>query len=110
MTSNLDVTVAVDIGSGTITVTPTGELTVSNVRGLLPVARRAASLAPEYRLIVDLGELAAADPQAVQLLTTAGPREARVLGPGLHDIEQNNPRRLPLPRTRRATTPHGSAA
>ena len=29
---------AVDMGSGTITITPAGELTLRNVRGLLPVA------------------------------------------------------------------------
>lgn len=110
MTSNLDVTVALDLGSGTITVTPTGALTVSNVRGLLPVARRAASLAPDFSLIVDLGELAAADPQAVQLLTTAGPQGTRFLRSGIQDTVGKKSGRRQLPRTRNATALQGAAA
>lgn len=51
MTSKLDVTVAVVMGSGTFTITPAGELTLRKVPGLLPVARRAASLAPGRDLL-----------------------------------------------------------
>ena len=104
MTRKLAVTVAMDMGSGTITITPTGQLTLGNVPGLLPVARRAASLAPDFSLIVDLRALSAADPQAVQLLMSDGPRGARFLGPG-HDTPNKTTRRRPLPGTRRATVP-----
>lgn len=110
MTSNLDVTVALDLGTGTITVTPTGELTVSNVRGLLPVARRASSLAPAFCLIVDLGGLTAADPQAVQLLTAAGPQGTRFLRSGIPGIGPKKPAVRQHPGIPNITAPQGATA
>lgn len=107
MTSNLDVTVALDSGTGTTTFTPTRELTVSNVRGLLPVARRAAPLAPAFCLIVDLGELTAADPQAVQLLTTAGPQGTCFLRADIPGIGTKKSRVRQHPGIPNVTAPQG---
>ena len=44
MNSKLDVTVAMDMDSGTTTITAVRELTLRNVHGLVPVARSAESL------------------------------------------------------------------
>ena len=51
MDSKLDVTVAMDIGSGTIAITPVGGPTLRNVPGLPPFAQWAASLAPGRDLL-----------------------------------------------------------
>ena len=110
MNSKLDVTVAVDMGSGTITITPSGELTLRNVHGLLPVARRAASLAPDFLVTMDLSELAAADPEAVQVLANAGPLDARILGPDIHGTVQTKPGRHASQGSRHTAPPPGAAA
>ncbi|QYF90463.1 MULTISPECIES: hypothetical protein [Arthrobacter] len=110
MASKLDVTVAVDMGSGTITVTPSGALTLGNVRGLLPVARRAALLAPGHSVILDLRKLAAAEPGAVQTLCAACPPDTRILAPGLPVTAQATPGRSLRPGTPRTTAPQPAAA
>lgn len=109
MNSKLDVTVAVDLGSGTITITPAGELTLRNIHGLLPVVRRAASLAQDFSITVDLRELDGADPQAVQLLVITGPLGLRFLGSDIHAIVQSKPGKHPLQGTRRPAHRQGAA-
>lgn len=108
MNSRLDVTVAVDVGSGSITVTPEGRLTLQNVQGLIPVTSRAASVAPGFRLILDLTHLAVVDPPALELLRGAQPVETRFLTP---EGSQARHRKSGMSRReRRATTSHGAAA
>jgi hypothetical protein len=46
-TSKLEITVAADIDSGTITLAP-GELTARSVQAFLPLASKAATLAPGF--------------------------------------------------------------
>lgn len=108
MNSRLNVTVAVDVGSGSITVTPEGRLTLRNVQGLLPVTSRAASVAPDFHLILDLTRLADAEPRALEVLRGAQPQDTRVLPA---DGPEGRHRKSALDRRdRRATTPHGAAA
>jgi hypothetical protein len=108
MSSKLDVTVAVDIGSGTITVTPKGELTLGNVRGLIPVASRAATVAPGFHLTLDLTHLAAAEPAALNLLRGAQPAETRFLTPGPAPTLPGKSRMVP--RSRKSDPRQGAAA
>jgi hypothetical protein len=110
MTSKLDVTVAVDLGSGTITVTPTGELTVRNVHGLLPIASRAASLAPGCSLTMDLRKLAAAQPQALQILQIARPKDTRIPVASIPVTARTRPERNPGVSTRRTYPARAVAA
>lgn len=105
MNSRLNVTVAVDIGSGSITVTPEGRLTLQNVQGLIPVTSRAASVAPGFRLILDLTHLAAAEPRALEVLRGAQPEETGFLSP---EGSQGRHRKPNV--DRRVTTSHGAAA
>ncbi|WP_427170882.1 hypothetical protein [Arthrobacter sp. 92] len=103
MTSKLDVTVAVDIDSRTVTVTPTGHLTLHNVQALTPVAQRAASLAPDLTLVLDLRTLSGMEPAAAQLLKSSEPAGARILRPaGAHPAE-NRPANAHLRRSHRRT-------
>ncbi|WP_427174619.1 hypothetical protein [Arthrobacter sp. 92] len=108
MTSKLDVTVAVDMDSGTITA-PDGKLTLRNVHGLLPVAHRATSLEPDSSLTVDPSALAAADPAAVQVLRSGCPQNTRFLGPGVPDTAQPRSGRHRLPGIRRAAAQRAAA-
>ena len=64
----------------------------------------------DVTVAVDLSELAAADPEAVQLLTTAGPPEARLLGPNTLHTMQAPPGIHPRPRIRRTAPPMGAPA
>lgn len=110
MTSKLDVTVAVDIDSGTVTVTPTGNLTFQNVQALTPVARRAASLAPDLTLVLDLRKLSRMDPASAWLLESSGPAGTRVLRPDAPHPVENRPAKAHLRRSRRTARMQGAAA
>ncbi len=68
MTSNLDITVAVDLSSESALVSPQGQLTVRNVTSLIAVARRAGSFGYGLNTVVDLRKLTAADPEAVAMI------------------------------------------
>jgi hypothetical protein len=110
MISKLDVTVAVDMDPGTITVTPTGELTLQNVHGLLPVALRAGSIAPYFSLIIDVGKLVTADNTAVELLVSAAPKGVRFIGQSVQGGPKMGPGRPPRPKGQNASAPRGKAA
>lgn len=86
-----------------------GELNLRNVHRLLPVVRRAASLAQDFSITVDLRELVGADPRAVQLLVITCPLDLRFLGPDTHDIVQSKPGKHPLQGTRRTAHWQGAA-
>jgi hypothetical protein len=88
MTSKLDVTVAVNTVSGTVT--PTGNLTLQNVQALTPVVHRAASLAPDLTLVLDLRTLSGKDPAAARLLKSSGPAGTRTLGPAAAHLRRSD--------------------
>lgn len=107
MTSKLDVTVAVNINSGTVAVTPTGNPTRQNVQALTPVAIRAAALAPDLTLVLDLRKLSGAEPGALQFLESCRPAGTRLLGP---DTPHTRSAKTHGKRSQRAAHLHGATA
>jgi hypothetical protein len=82
MTSKLGITVAVDLSSKSALVSPVGQLTVTNVAGLIAVARRAGSFGYGLDTVVDLQKLTTADPDAVAMIRDSGWRGGRLIGAG----------------------------
>lgn len=108
MTSKLDVTVAVNTVSGTVT--PTGNLTLQNVQALTPVVHRAASLAPDLTLVLDLRTLSGTEPAAARLLKSSGPAGTRILGPAAAPQLENRAAITHLRRSDRTVRMQGAAA
>ena len=121
MASELDVTVAVNINSGTVAVTPTGNLTLQNVQALTPVAIRGAALAPDLTLVSGLRTLSGDTPATRRVPEAPRPsadrfrpigRTSGVVRPGHHGrgppapgCQQSRRRGCPL-----ETEPPGRAA
>lgn len=82
MTTKLRITIAVDVSSQSAVVAPEGQLTLSNVQGLIAVARRAGSFEHGFDAVIDLRKLTAAEPQAVAAVRAAGWQGNRLVGAG----------------------------
>ncbi len=108
MTSKLDVTVAVNIDSGTVT--PAGNHTLQNVQALTPVVHRAASLAPDLTLVLDPRTLSGTEPAAARLLKSSVPAGTRILGPAAAPQLENRPDKAHLRRSVRTVRMQGAAA